>query len=175
MQSIISGLTITACICTLLTKDLFMVLWPREIFLLNCFAIYPYNVEGISDWRIWCSQYICGKPCLGLLSDNSLICKAFHTSNYLANPQLLHTFCEFIVLHANSYIGTSTSKRRLYQSYQNLPSTTLTDCWEGPQYITQGLGGWDLLEVLLGCTSFFNFIAKAYATWAPVTLFPVPA
>ena len=59
-----------------------------------------------------------------------------------------------------------------------LPSTTLTDCWEGPQYITQGLGSsgssccedWACVAV-----SNLSFIAKAYAMWAPVTLFPVPA
>ncbi len=51
-----------------------------------------------------------------------------------------------------------------------LPSTTLTDCWDGPQYITQVPS-----FLLTFPTSFTSFIAKAYAMCAPVTLFPVPA
>ena len=59
-----------------------------------------------------------------------------------------------------------------------LPSTTLTDCWEGPQYITQGLpfsGSSYFEECACVAVSNLSFIAKAYAMWAPVTLFPVPA
>ena len=59
-----------------------------------------------------------------------------------------------------------------------LPSTTLTDCWEGPQYITQGLpsfGSSYFEDCACFAVSNLSFIAKAYAMWAPVTLFPVPA